>query len=819
MNEEKNPNGFGTGDPDSEDSDWGAGEKKITRGNMGAIVVVLLLLALGAVVSVFWYMDKSSKAKWDNELKVAMNLPDGEFEAALRSIMARADRPDILAQVAYELGVAGDEQAVGVLTKAIAKGGDVARESAKALAKIGGEESKGAIDSIYAEMQKSTALARAEFAWALCTLGDKRGFEPLLEAVAQGIVSPSSLPEFNADLIVRMGTTDKLIEMTSSADAAFRRYAAWELGFRSDQDVVPALLKLLKDDNEAVAEAAAISLGRTTDDRAGPALLEVMVSNESLRDSVLSAISQSVGAPGLEIVYKSISNDPDFKYKIIGKLKSLRDPRSTDLLIGILDEEFPATDEKDAAKLKEVRNQALWTLEEIGDPRIAEAMFQKTQWEHLTEEQIEDDATRYRQNDMSRKIANSVVSWFGKVRPENASEYLMAIYEANKPYTNTAECAQRVKVDIGPLMESMGRSGNARFCPVIEPFLNRENGFYFQAASRALARLQCKSAIRSFMRLMEMTAKERKDGAFSALVEGRNWQLEKRLQQRRNAVIALGLIGVPEAGDKLMRIVLDVSDDPEIRKEAATALAYSATDGLKVSIAEKVKDESLDPLTRSLLIQSLVVNPSKDVVNVMFELLEGPSPRVLLKPAAIVIGEAGDPENHPRLAKLLDDKNEEKQRAATLALLLSGGVEYVDKIIAFFNGIENKMVLKEWYDKYPVVLNADLFDSKRIFKRILIAKALADKTEKTGESIAWPWRHLVHNLKNGGSDAPGALTKVQIRNALMDAVRTDAIYGELAANLLSSLNERGHLLALQDEKGPQADIARNVIRDMNLKSR
>jgi HEAT repeat protein len=819
MNEEKNPNGFGAGDLDTEDSDWGAGEKKITRGNLGAIVVVLLLLALGAVVGVFWYMDNSSKTKWEDELKVAMNLPDGEFEPALRSIMARADRPDILAQVAYELGVAGDEQAAGVLTKAIAKGGDVARESAKALAKIGGEEAKGAIDGIYAEMQKSTELTRAEFAWALCTLGDKRGFEPLLEAVAQGIISPSSLPEFNAEIIVRMGTTDKLIEMTSSADAAFRRYAAWELGFRTDHDVVPALLKLLKDDNEAVAEAAAISLGRTTDDRAGPALLEVMVSKESLRDSVLSAISQSVGAPGLEIVYKNINNDPDFKYKIIGKLKSLRDPRSTDLLIGILDEEFPATDEKSAAKLKEIRNQALWTLEEIGDPRIAEAMFQKTQWEHLTEEQIEDDATRYRQNDMSRKIANSVVSWFGKVRPESTSEYLMAIYEANKPYTNTAECAQRVKVDIGPLMEAMGRSGNAGFCPVIQPFLTQENGFYFQSASRALARLSCKSAIKSFMKLIEMTAKERKDGAFSSLVEGRNWQLEKRLQQRRNAVIALGLIGVPEAGDKLMRIVLDVSDDPELRKEAATALAYSATDGLKISIAEKVKDNSLDPLARSLLIQSLVVHPSKEVVNVMFGVLEGDGPRVLIKPAGIVIGEAGDAENHPRLAKLLDDKNEEKQRAAALALLLSGGVEYVSKIIALLDGVENKMVLKEWYEKYPVVLNADLFDSKRIFRRLLVAEALVEKTEKTGESIAWPWRHLVHNLKNGGRDAPGALTKVQIRNALMDAVRTDAAYAELAANLLSSLNERGHLLALQDEKGPQGDIARNVIRDMNLKSR
>ena len=53
----------------------------------------------------------------------------------------------------------------------------------------------------------------------------------------------------------------------------------------------------------------------------------------------------------------------------------------------------------------------------------------------------------------------------------------------------------------------------------------------------------------------------------------------------------------------------------------------------------------------------------------------------------------------------------------------------------------------------------------------------------------------------------------------MDTVRTDPAHAVLAAELLASLNERGHLLALQDEKGPQANIARNVIRDMNLNSR
>ncbi|MDJ0764242.1 MAG: HEAT repeat domain-containing protein [Myxococcota bacterium] len=812
-----NPNASGPS-PDTYADDWGGGEERITRGNRGMLIALLLLLIAGGVVGVLWYLDKTDREKWEKELKAALTLPDGEFETALVKLLDRTDRKDILAQVAFELGEAKYAEAAPGLAKAVTRGGAVGREAAKALAKIGGDAAKVGAEPIFAQLQTAEDLAKAEYAWALCMLGDTRGFPPLLEAIGTRIITPKSLPEFDPDIIVRIGTTDKLIEMAGSPDPMLKMYAAMELGFRTDMDVVPALLKLIKDKNNDVAEAAAISLGRTTDDRAGPALMDTMIAKRDLRDTILSAISQSVGAPGLEVIYKNITNDAPFKYKVIGKLKQLRDPRSKDLLLSILHEEFPGSDKESVKRNDEIRNQALWTLEELGDPRIVEEMAAKTQWERITEEQIPDPTVRYRQDDMARKIANGVVGWFGKVQPKGASMYLKKIYDANKPYSNTPECAQRVSVDIGPLMDAMGRTGDASFCPIIFPFLDQDDGFYFQAASFALARLNCKGALESFMKRMEMTKEERKEEKFASLLESRDWQMENRLQERRNSIMALKFFGSAKPGEKLMNIVLDPDDDQELRREAAESLAYCADEAVMDKILETIRDDSIDVVARAALIQGLWFNPTEKATTAMFEILEGQGAFEFVKPAAIVVGEAANPANDERLNKLLDHGDEHRARAAIFAIMLGGNANRIDKVIEMLKGQETKLVLREWYESHPIFLNKDMFDSKRIFKRLTVARALSEKTENSGEEILWPWKYIMQRLKNGWDDGPGGLTKQRIRDLLAETVRSDDTYRALAAHVLYGLSERGYLLALQGEKGPQSELARDTLRMMNVKS-
>ncbi len=838
MNEVNNPNGNGPNniqnnnmfapnaggmtpggmDPGGMDTDWGGGDDKINRGNKGMLIAFLLVLAAGGVVGALWYKNYTNLQKWDKELKKALTLPDGQFEAAMRNILEKSDNSEILAQAALELGEAKDPGSVPVLAKAVARGGKVAREAAKALAKIGGEEAKAGIPAIHAQMLKSEELAKAEFAWALCMLGDERGFPPLLEAIGKRIITQKSLPEFEPDLIVRIGTTERLIQMADSPDPMLKMYAAMELGFRNDGDVVSPLLKLVKDENDKVAEAAAISLGRTTDGRAGPALLAAMDSKPQLKDSILNAISQSVGAPGLEMIYKNMKH-ADEKYAVMGKLKKLRDPRSKDFLLGVLSEQFPGSDDESVRQGDEIRNQALWTLEDLGDPRIAEAMYQKTQWVPKTEEEIPDPSIRYRQDDMARKIANGIIGWFGKVQPPEAADYLMKIYKENEPYSNSPECAKRVKVDIGPLMDSMGRTGDQRFCSIIKPFLDKDEGFFFMAASHALARLDCPGIARDFISRMQMTAKERKEEKFATLLESRDWQMEDRLQERRNSIMALKFVGTAEAGAKLMDIVLDPKDDQELRKEAAVTLTYCADDEIMNSIVEKISDDSIDAVARAALVRGLWLKPNKTAMDAMFGILEGSGAFELVKPAAIVIGEAADPGSQERLVKLLDNADEHRQRAAVFALMLGGDVTPVaDRVIEILRGQEARLVVRQWYEEHEIYLTKEMFDSKRVYRRLINAKVISEKTSGGTDEILWPWKHLMDRVKNGWEDGPGGLTALEIRNLLSDTVRNDDQYRELAAQILSGLNERGYLLALQSEKDPQRTVARNILRAMNIKS-
>jgi len=419
---------------------------------------------------------------------------------------------------------------------------------------------------------------------------------------------------------------------------------------------------------------------------------------------------------------------------------------------------------------------------------------------------------------MARKIANGVTSWFGIVKPEGAADYLMKIYKANEPYSNTPECAQRVKVDIGPLMDAMGRTGDQQFCKIIEPFLEKDEGFYSQAASMALGRLNCPGVIKDFLEKMVMSKEEREEEKFSTLIESRDWQMEDRLQERRNTIIATRYLGDPEAGETLMEIVLDPKDDPELRKEAADSLAYVANDEVMEMIVEKVKDPEIDVVARAALIQGLWHNPTEAATGAMMDLLEGDGEYELVKAAAIVVGEAADPKLEGRLNKLLDHEDERRQRAGLLAILLGGNLDRLDRILEILHGQEARLVVREWYESHPIFLTKKMFETKRVYKRLAVARAIAERTETSSDEILWPWKHLMQRLKSGWDTSPGGLTALEVRQHLSEGVRNDADYRELAAHVLAGLNERGFLLALQAETGPQSAIARDTLRMMNIKS-
>jgi len=780
-------------------------------GNRKAIITLIVLLVLGVAGGIYWYKDNAELEAWQKKVADAAVLAKKGDNAGLKDILQKCDRKEVLLDVVYTLGVAKDKSAAPILIKLLERGDIVAEESAMALAKIGGPEAKAGADALFKQLGPSKDVARARFAWALCALGDERGMTALLEAVGKQITNTRTIPDWDPSVIARMATTDRLIEMANSSNEMVQFHAAQELGFRKDKDTIPSLIKLLGSTGRNVVVEAAVALGRSTDDRARKALVDKLRADTGLVDLVLTTVTMTVGAPGLEVIYDGMT-DVDVKFKIVGRLKELKDPRSKDFLVKVLNEKLPEVTPKEKLDADNIHNQALWTLEELGDPRIAEKMFEKTQWLAMTEEQIPDPATRYRQDDMTRRLANGIPSWFARVKPEGAGDYLQKIYDANAPYSNTPECAKRVKVDIGPLMDAMGRSGDQRFCSTIKPFLDLDEKFHFQAASLAIGRLKCPDAAKEFAKRLAMSAKERKEELFSTSIETREYSMETRLQERRNSIIACRFLADPKTAEAMLTVALDPADDPELRTEAGISLAYAADEKMLTKILDKIKDSTAEPGARTILLSGLSYNPTPAAVETAFEVLEKETDAELMRAASYVIGEAGDPAYDDRLNKLLDDSLEHRVRAAIFAILLGGNTARIDKIAELIaTGPETGLLLSEWYEAYPVLLTKTMFEKKRILRRLAVADALNKASEKTGKDLSWAWKRLVERLKNGWDMSPGGLNQRETRELIADAVRTDADYRELAASVLVALMERGTLLALQAEDGPQAAVARTAL--------
>jgi len=294
--------------------------------------------------------------------------------------------------------------------------------------------------------------------------------------------------------------------------------------------------------------------------------------------------------------------------------------------------------------------------------------------------------------------------------------------------------------------------------------------------------------------------------------------METRLQERRNSIIGSRYVADPKATEMLLAIALDPMDDPELRTEAAISLAYMEDEKTLPLVLEKIKDPLTEIGARTILVEGLAHNPRPEAVSALFDILEKETDVTLMRAAAIGIGEDADPASDARLNKLLDDPNEDRRRVVAFAVLLGGSTDRVGTVLEILlKGQETRLLLREWYEARQPLLTEAMFAKKRIFRRLAVAQAIMKHSENGEEEINWAWRYLLDRLKTGWDNSPGGLNAREIRDRLAEAVRKDEEYRVLAADTLAGLMERGTLLALQAEDGPQAAVARATLDRLSVK--
>jgi len=133
------------------------------------------------------------------------------------------------------------------------------------------------------------------FGWVartITSIGDKRAFEPLVEALKD---KNPLIRQHAADVICDLGDSralEPLINMLNEDDWSLRSTVVKALGRIGDVEAVPYILRVLNDEDDYVQTCAIHALGKFKDKELAKPLIQVFKDNPNLRDSLERTLSR-----------------------------------------------------------------------------------------------------------------------------------------------------------------------------------------------------------------------------------------------------------------------------------------------------------------------------------------------------------------------------------------------------------------------------------------------------------------------------------------------------------------------------------------------
>jgi HEAT repeat protein len=224
-------------------------------------------------------------------------------------IAALADEsPHVRQDAAKALGLIGDPRAIGPLIGAFrVEYGDTEditawQDAAIALARLG----TPALDPLVGALSDENGIVRAESAYALGELGDRRAVEPLVAALEDG---GRQVRLEAAEALGRLGdprAIDALVALLDDPDAMVRLYAVRALGHLVRDKVFAPIVAAVSDQHVDVRRQALFALAES----AGVASVHLLLANVSdpdpcVRDAAVHALS-GVGDSSLIPLLESI---------------------------------------------------------------------------------------------------------------------------------------------------------------------------------------------------------------------------------------------------------------------------------------------------------------------------------------------------------------------------------------------------------------------------------------------------------------------------------------------------------------------------------
>ncbi len=819
------------------------------RGGIGKIIVAVSLgfvvVVLGVGGFMYWrFMQRFDDLQACKDGYIEDDTLKPEFRPCVRKVLETTTYDDVKIE-AISLTVMGeDREAIPLLITRLDDGSEVMRQSAQAIASIGGSEAQSAREPLAQAIEKGGPRDKVILAWALASLGDERAFRPLLDGYIDG--RTKELSGWDDEFLIDYAASDpkaleEMIKLVDSDDDSHRWFAARTMGKLHSDTVVEPLLKLLDDKNKNVVKEAAISLGATGDDRAGDAILKVLNQYPEMTDELLRSIQQSVGAPGLHAVYIRVDS-PSRKNKIVNLIREIRDPRAGDLLVAILDDVQEETEGKGAGAGVRTKKEITLALADLGDPRAIPLIKEFIALEDLEvacklydcgpvdlatlgEEQRGNYLRGYRLSPVIRDMVDGLVNIGTPEARQVVVDLWKQIDDSNQKYGGDAYLYWAARPAL--IMSALGRFGGEDVGPMLIGQVCSNSDVNMRAkalnvgatkdltepcpdigaASMALGRVKYAPALDKFLEIAV-----RPEGIDFSVPSVDN---ESIFMDRQAVLTGMAFMGSPAAFDTIVTIIEDPLDDFRTREDAVYPMAYCIDASNREGVIEKLTSSATDLPVRILYANALRFQADAATAQRLLPLLDAATPNALLIPVAKVLGESCDESVMAELAKLVTRDGEQSvdaladyQNAALFALVLCGTDAELTAILPFLRKENTSDIVRHHYEDFPFQLTRETFESGVVLKKLRTALWLKRHEQE------WAWAYLAGRLEAGFETSPDGMGTMQIRQKLYESVLKGVPWEqEVAAWAMFGMKDRGYLLALSTEGGTPAKVARDVLRE------
>lgn len=810
---------------------YGGDDGNFKRGRFAPIAIIVGILAVGGIAGALVFGSMKDAEKMDPK-KVAILkrdtalLPLPEALPTYRKWAQDGQEIKLQEEAFAQLAWAKDVEGLQLLIKGLKSiDHNVRGTAAQALLEYGSPAADSARPALLAALKEANEADRPQIAWALAALHEPTAFDDVMKEYRAGkLASVQRLdksPAFDPEQLASMVSIDKLAGFAGDESESVRQLVATVLSKSADPKFTGVLIKLVKDKSTDVAREAAVGLGKIANEEAmGPLLEALSRADKDSRQKFLEAMRDGVGGKGLVLALQTIDKQnpstANFQSKVIfDMLKGLEDPRAGDALVKYL-ETNPSPHWKTEAALR---------LAEIGDLRAVPYLAWRMEQDPT---KIYKDDNSLNRDDNERVVSSRMLADLAMLYPDKRPEIRAQAYKSvlhwvtdkPQPLANGLRfIAASDAREALPLLRKWANPAKP-FPKPGQPDLPQE----WVTAQSALRYLGWMQDQQSWPLLEDQLRRrpDKVDATMESLLQGGLGVLGMVLR-----AIGVGASqGFAQWGDSkayppLVKYIEDKLNNEQSRQDACFSLSWVATDENMIEVAKKIKElDKPDPKTqviRACYLETLVHRPVSSATAALADLINGNTDVGVQHQAARAIGFGGmSPETTAKMFEKL--KNAATRNDAMLAILIGGDADAARRALATYDDDQARGQLEELkvvYDQTFGYWSDKNYESGDVAR--WIANAQAASRVKLGDAIQdWPRMILARAIQGIDYDnGPHSVTRVQMRIRLLrDARGSDERKRMQAIQILKFMGEKGCLMALKSESGPQQDPARQAFFEL-----